>query len=290
MNYPYDIVTLFHKETFSVEAHFSQEKKESPMKVFDGAFSRFTGTIIKNKKVAFFNIPIEMLPGMRARTDIAAKEQYTPKSVQPDESASSPAFTTKFFAGSLKGKSPAEIIMADPIGGKETLNAQYKWLKENKQKNPNYAENNQKLMDAIVATSKLDLSKLSKESVVSSNITVLDIGCRPLTRRTREDGKCLVYEGKVEWDTSRRYPVQVTIKNYYADVKKNDDGTLNVNLSSKDSSTEIINTGNLTADEWLYTLHEMESARNCFKMCHFNEGYNLAEKAAAEARNAAKHS
>ena len=293
MKYPYDIVSIVRQKTLSIEAHFTQGKEESPMKVFDSTFSRFSATIIADSQTAYFNIPIEALPGVRVRTDIAANEQFRPKAIVPKNTSStdidtnSIAFTKKFVTGTLKGKSPAEVLMEDPVNGSKTLNGQYKWLKDHLQQYPK----NQDLMDAIMTASKLDLSKLSDAdtgNMTSSSIVLLDIGCRPLIRKEREDGKCFVYEGKVVWDTSRNYPVTVTIKNYYANVKKNENGTLNVNLSSKDKDTAIEKEFNMTADEWLSTIHEMESARDCFKLCHFNEGWKLAESAAAEARKAAR--
>lgn len=290
MKYPYDIVSFVRQKTLSIEAHFTQTKDESPMKVFDETFSRFAVTVIADGKTAYFNIPIEILPGMRTRTDIAAAEQFKQKVPQVTKSAgvntTSIAFTKKFATGSLKGKSPAEVLLEDPTNGAQTLNGQYKWLKEHLEQYPK----NQELMDAIVEASKLDLSSISEETLpaASACMDILDIGCRPLIRKQRADGKCLVYEGKVTWDTSRKYPVTVTVKNYYANVVKNENGTLNVNIGSKDKETAVEKDFSMTADEWLFAMHELESARDCFKVSHFNEGWRLAETAAAEARNAAK--
>lgn len=294
MKYPYDIVSFVRQKTLSIEAHFTQVKQESPMKVFDDTFSRFVFTVIADGKTPYCNVPIEALPAMRARTDIAAGEQYKPRAVIPSSGnvavdTTSIAFTRKFFAGTLKGKSPAEVLIENPEDGKNQLNSQYSWLKENLEKYPKNAE----LMEAIKEASKLDLSALNGSDVTTASsgvIDILDIGCRPLIRKTRSDGKCFVYECKITWDTARKYNVTCEIKNYYANVIQNDSGTLNVNLSTKDKDTEVVKEFNMTADEWLYALHEMESARDCFKMLHFNEGYNLAEAAAQEARMAAKAS
>lgn len=292
MNYPYDIVSFVRKKTLSIEAHFVQRKDESPMKVFDNTFSRFTATILGDGSNAYFNIPIEALPGMRARTDIAVREQYQPKAPVEKPAASgidtnSIAFTRKFMAGPLKGKSPAQVRIEDP-NEKEVLINQYNWLKNNLGTYPK----NKELMDAIAEASKMkleDLKSVGAASASSFAIDILDIGCRPLTRKTRDDGKCFIYEGKVTWDTSMNYNVTVTIKNYYADVIKNQNGTLNVNLSTKDTSTEVVKEFKMSADEWLYALHEMEEASASFKVCHFNEGYRLAEEAGKAAREAAKN-
>lgn len=292
MQYPYDIVSFVRtKQTFSVEAHFTQNKDESPMKVFDGSFSRFTMNVI-NGGATYCNIPIEALPGMRVKTDLAAKMMWEPKQVAaPGGTAQTgPAFTKRFVSGTLKGKTPIEVLLSDPINGKEALNAQYKFLRDNLKKYPK----NKELMDAIEEAAKVDISALGDVSATpTGTIDILDIGCRPLIRKVREDGKSFVYEGKIVWDSSRNYPVCVTIKNYYANVAKNDNGTLNVNISSKDTASEVVREFNMTGEEWLYCLHEMEQARDCFKMLCFGGGYKLAEAAAQEARrvaNAARQS
>jgi len=282
MQYPYDIVSLVRKQTFSIEAHFTQAKDESPMKVFDGSFSRFTMNVI-NKGVAYCNIPIEALPGMRAKTNIASKNHFAPKSAISGEH-NTPAFTKRFVTGNLKGKTPIEVLLADPVNGKEQLNKQFVFLKQNVQKYPA----NQELLDAISEAAKVDITTLGNVTTATPVIDILDIGCRPLIRKKRDDGKCFVYEGKITWDSSRNYSVCVTIKNYYANVVENADGTLNVNLNTKDTASEIVRDFNMTAEEWLYCLHEMEAARDCFKMLHFNEGHRLAEAAAQAAREAAR--
>ena len=290
MKYPYDIVSFVRKKTFSIEAHFVRGTEDSPMKVFDSTFSRFTATVIADGNAAYFNLPIESLPGMRVKTDIAAHAQFehVPQVQKDGIDTSDPAFTTRFLTGTLKGKSPADVLIENPGDkGKEILNKQYKWLKSNLDKYPN----NQRLMDAIMAASKLDEAKLATINLKPSGVyEILDIGCRPLTRKQREDGKCFVYEGKIMWDTSMDYPVSITVKNYYAEVIHNEDGTLNVNLSSKDQESEVRKEFLVTAEEWLYALDTMEKARDNFKSAYFQEGYQLAEKAAAEARKNAKHS
>ncbi len=286
MKYPYDIVSFVRQKTLSIEAHFVREKTESPMKVFDRTFSRFTTTIIADGETPYCNIPIESLAGMRTRTNLAAEAHFAPKTIAPQEDlgvdTSSIAFTRKFICGDLKGKSPAEVLIENPEGGKKILNEQYLWLTNNLEKYPKNAE----LIDAIMVASRLDLSSVKPiASAPGNTFEILDIGCRPLIRKKREsDGKCFVYECKIIWDCSRKYPVSCTIKNYYADVKQTETGTLNVNLSSKDTNAEVEKEFSMTADEWLYALGEMESARDCFKMAHFLESYNMAENAASAAR------
>ena len=288
MKYPYDIAVFQNTtDTLSIEAHFIQNKEESPMKVFDETFSRFTLNILSKQDVSYINVPFSELPAMLKKTDIAADEHFRPKKVTKTEGGSGidktgPAFTKRFFAGKLKGKSPVDVLVENE-DGKTILKEQYIWLKENLAKYPANAE----LMSAIVDASKLNIEELKGTSLddnAPSVIEILNIGCRPLTRKAREDGKCFVYEGNVTWDTGRKYPVTVTIRNYYAEVIKRDGGLLNVNLSSKDTATERIKKFSLSASDWLYALKTMERAEQAFYFCHFGEGNRLAEAAAEQAR------
>ncbi len=274
MQYPYDIYSAVRrKSTFSIEGHFFKKEDESPMKIFDDTFSRYVMTIIQEGTAAYFNLHVDDLPGIRAKTDIATKLQYTPSN-NVSGGHTSPAFTKRFAGGNLKGKTPIDVLLEDPDKGKDVLNSQYKWLKENLEKYPK----NQEMMDAIMDATKQDLSSLSKEDTpAAAPITLLEIGCRPLQRKKRDDGKCLCYEGKVVWDPSRDYNVSIEAKNYYAPVNKREDGTLNVDLSNKDRSTEKVHRFNMSGEEWLAALYTMEQTRDEFRIISFNKAYQLAE-------------
>lgn len=286
MNYPNDIFTLIRQKTFSIEGHFHTDFEESPMKIFHDSFSKFKFNIVADKEAVSFNLHIEDLPGIVAKTRIASDTHFVPKQAAVTSGHNSPAFTVRFRTGNLKGKTPVDVLLEDPEKGKEMLNGQYKWLKENLEKYPA----NKEIMDAIIDATKQDLSALSSDAVSSSGstvMTIVDIGCRPLTRKTRDDGKCFCYEGKVTWDTAKKYPVCVSIKNYYAPVTKKDDGTLNVNISGKDKNTEKVKDFNMTAEEWLAAVQMMESTRDAFMFCNFNKAYAIASEAGRVNRESA---
>lgn len=289
MNYPNDIFTLIRKKTFSIEGHFISNFEESPMKIFHESFSKFKFNVICDGGAAFMNLHIDALPGIIAKTNVVANLQYTPKTSAVSFSGNnSPAFTTRFLAGELKGKTPVDVLIENGDQGPEILKKQYLFLQQNVAKYPG----NQKLMDAIKDAAKLDRSTLSADtSIAAPVIKIVDLGCRPLTRKKRDDGKCLCYEGKVIWDGGKKYPVNVRIKNYYAPVTTKDDGTLNVNISGKDTSTELDKDFNMTTEEWLAAVDAMKSTRDEFRLCHFGKAYNLATAAGKENReNAVKSS
>ncbi len=288
MKYPYDIFKAANqKATFTVEGHFVSAMEESPMKVFNPSFSRYICTIISDGSVAYFNIHISDLPGMRARTDVAVQMDVKPAAVMTEGAAgTSPAFTRRFFSGNLKGKTPIEVLLSDPGSGKKALNDQYVWLKSNLEKYPK----NKELMEAIEDAASQDLSTLQASPPQDGSkapVTILDIGCRPLQRKVREDGKCFCYEGKVTYNPAMNYPVTVEIKNYYAPVTKRENGTLNVQIGSKDAASEKAYRYNMSLNEWLDALHTMETTRDEFRMLCFGKAYQLAEAAANAARTSA---
>lgn len=282
MKYPYDIVSIVRQKTLSVEAKFTTEKEESPLSVFD-KFSRYVLNVIAEKKAATCNIPLVKMEEMRAITNVIANEHYkgsvTEKSENSEELSS--AFTKRFQSGTLKGKSPAEVLLENE-NGKELLNKQYTWLRDNLSKYPK----NKELMDAIVEASKLDLSNI-KLPTNSSIRNILAIDCRPLVKKKREDGKCFCYECNITYDAEKKYPVSVVVKNYYAPVVKTEKGLLNVILKEKDRASEISNEFNMTLEEWLDTLKKMELARDAYYICNFSSAYKLANEEFQKNRKAA---
>ena len=291
MKYPYDIISYVRKETFSIEARFTRTTEESPIKVFDDTFSRFVFTIIADGKAVTSNIPLDILDEVEGISRFAHTKQlenkYATKEIS-SEGAASPAYTVRFRTGSLKGKTPADVIAENsPEEARKLLNGQYKWLKENLEKYPS----NKEIMDAIVDASKIDPESVKENAghaQTPQQIVLLDIGTRPLIRKKREDGKCFCYECKAVWDTSRNYPVQVTISNYYAPVVKKDNGMLNVQLSGKDKATEKRYTFSMTAAEWLNAIAQMKSTKDGFMRMYMADAFKLADRGDRDNRENAK--
>ena len=293
MKYPYDIISYVRKKTFSIEARFTRKTDESPLQVFDD-FARFKFNVIFDGKAVTCNIPLDILSGMKAASEYAMKEQMVRRygaanKREEGETPASPAFTVQFKAGKLKGKTPVAILLEnDEATAKKMLNDQYKWLKENLEKYPG----NKELMDAIVDATKLDLAELKEKAPVTSStspvITILDIGARPLVRKTREDGKCFCYECKVTWDPSKNYPVSVSVSNYYAPVVQKENGLLNVQVSGKDRSTEMTGEFSMTDAEWLNAVDQMVLGKDGYQRMYLADAFKLADKADFENREAAK--
>ena len=291
MKYPYEIASSIaqvkgESRTLSVEAHFTRRTDDKPMQIFDDNFSRFKMTVVADGKGAYCNIPIDELAGITKKTDFAMNKHLENMYSSVSSENSSPAFTERFAAGNLKGKSPADVLRENGEKGKEILNKQYSYLKENLAKYPR----NQVLMDAIIAASKLNLEELKESAPAASckPISIINIGCRPLIRKKREDGKCFCYEAYVMWDTTKNYPVNIRLVNYYAPVQTRENGSLNVQLSEKDEKSEIKHEFNMTAEDWLHIVDEMQIKRSGFEYIYLKGAIDLAEKADAENREEAK--
>ena len=172
-----------------------------------------------------------------------------------------PAYSVKFTSGSLKGKSPAEVLTHSEDGEK-LLNEQYKFLKENLAKFPN----NQKIMDAIKDAAEKKKSGTLKEVNKTSTIPIYVAEMRPLMTRTREDGMTFTYKVEIDWNIGMTYPVEVKISNYYAPVKKNEKtGMINVLYDQRDKSSEVNNSMKLTASEWMDILYKFQMSMRTFE-------------------------
>lgn len=286
MVYPYDIVTFKRQKTLSIESHLVAALDESPMKIVDETFSRFVINIINKEapaghKACFFNLHPEELPKIQAITQKAFNSQMEKSyCTAPSPALNRPAFTVRFKFGNLKGKTAAEILANDYEKGKVVLKEQYKFLKEGLAKYPN----NQVEMDAIsdsatLTAEDLELVRSGTCSDSGDVYQIFSLAARPLTRKTNEAGLSFCYEGSILWDTSRNYPVSVSIKNYYAPVVKKENGMLNVQVSQKDVSSEVSEVFNLTDSEWLFAVNEMDQTLKNFKSALFSKAYNLAEEA-----------
>lgn len=279
MKYPFEIASSVRKsKTFAVDAKFTKDLSEKPLQVFDDTFSRYVLTIISDGDAITCNVPVDMIAYMEAATNHAFNRHMD--GTNKSAAGSSPAFTERFVTGNLKGKTPADVLTENGENGKKMLNDQYKWLQSNLEKFPA----NKKLMDAIVDASKIDISTLQNEATSSAPIDILEIGTRPLIRKTRDDGMCFCYEGKITWTPGNKYPVSITIKNYYAPVVKNEDKTLNVNLKGKDRNTEKVYDFNMSAQEWMHTMAQIKMTHDAFVMTNFAKAMQTAVEADEEAR------
>jgi hypothetical protein len=119
-------------KTFSLDFNLSATDGNGniPALELHDAFSRFTLTLIDNsgneRKIVRFNIKEKELDNFltRYKQTSNAKFQHEMQASKPQEAAPSkpsPAYTTRIFAGAMKDKTPAEILMEDPTKEGELL-------------------------------------------------------------------------------------------------------------------------------------------------------------------------
>jgi len=286
LKYPSDIfVSQTSKRTFSMSAYLVRRAPEddSPMKVFDDNFSRIVFTIISNGEGSVrANVKPGEFTGIVERSRVALAMQME-QDCKPAASSgtsgmdtSSLAFTQRFAYGEFKGKSPVDVLVENPgQKGKDILNSQYAWLMARIAQYPA----NHKMIDAICEAAKLDLSKLS-ENVATSGLkpaVIYQSGSRPLFRKKREDGFSPVHECDVIWDFSKKYPVGVSVRTYWAPVVQNNDGTLNVLASKKVEEKRY--DFHMVPDQWLEAVRKAEAVLGTFERMNLPSAIKMAEDA-----------
>lgn len=268
--YPMQCASVVRNQTLGIEAKLYKadvKNGDSPLELYNG-FSRFPVVLInKEKQATTANISVNDMQMLLQRSDFAMQKhmerEFSPVSVDSGSEPLPIAYTTRMTAGEFKGKTPAEVMIADPATGGNKLNQHYKWLKDNLSKYPN----NKNIMDAIVDAGRLSKEgKLEAKTVSSSTFTLLDTGMRPLIRKTDAKGNAFVYEIKITWIFGNNYPIQVEIANYYAPVTKDDKGLLNVQKKQMDRSTLIQNKMPLGVAEWNSVVEGVKRSMRIFEM------------------------
>lgn len=262
---PREIAYIVEKSTFAVLDGLTEadiENEEEPLTLHSRKFSRFSFLIInQDKKAATANLNVKEMFGFLEKSHFAMQQEmlYQFNSGSNEEEELPLAYTVTITSGTLKGRTPADVLLNDGEEGKKLLNNQYTFLKNNLSKYPK----NKTQMDAIVNASQLlKEGKLDADAVgkwQTKRISLYSSGLRPLVNRKNNAGMSFVYELTVDWLLGEKRPLMITIVNYYAPVIKKDDGMLNVQVKQRDQTTLRNNTVNLTFEDWAYVQHMIET-------------------------------
>ncbi len=304
---PTEVASVVRNQSFVVQNELSLagqgDDAEQPLKVYS-VFSRFVFSIINaERKSVISNLRVEEIAGIACATEYAYRlhmdsmYQAKPKEVSGgDVDTSSPAFTKRLVSGTMKGKTPVEVILEaeDKDKAAAMLNNQYKWLKENAERNPKYAVGNREQMAAIAEAARLhkagkltaDVLSAAKSAAAGMIIPLYAGGCRPLRSRQQRNGKTFVYELKIDWNVGSAYPVVIEIRNYYAPVTQKETGQLNVQIKQKQD--ELKCTMALSAAEWQHTLYMLQTNMRMFETRHAYDCYKFAQQARFRARRVAE--
>lgn len=262
---PREIAYIVEKSTFAILDGLTEsniENEEEPLTLHSRKFSRFSFLIInQDKKAATANMNVKEMFGFLEKSHFAMQQEmlFQFNSGSNEEEELPLAYTVTITSGTLKGRTPADVLLNDGEEGKKLLNNQYTFLKNNLSKYPK----NKTQMDAIVNASQLlKEGKLDADAVgkgQTKRISLYSSGLRPLVNRKNNAGMSFVYELTVDWLLGEKRPLMITIVNYYAPVIKKDDGILNVQVKQRDQTTLRNNTVNLTFDDWAYVQHMIET-------------------------------
>lgn len=262
---PREVAYIVEKSTFAVLDGLTEadiENEEEPLTLHSRKFSRFSFLIInQDKKAATANLNVKEMFGFLEKSHFAMQQEmlYQFNSGSNEEEELPLAYTVTITSGTLKGRTPADVLLNDREEGKKLLNNQYTFLKNNLSKYPK----NKTQMDAIVNASQLlKEGKLDADAVgkwQTKRISLYSSGLRPLVNRKNNAGMSFVYELTVDWLLGEKRPLMITIVNYYAPVIKKDDGMLNVQVKQRDQTTLRNNTVNLTFEDWAYVQHMIET-------------------------------
>lgn len=295
--YPKEIfASIRENKSLAILAQFTRATAEKddgmPLAVYDNDFSRFvfSGIDSENKRSNSSNIPVREVANIFAVSEFANTKHlealYSNKAGENVAEVTSPAYTVKITAGALRGKTPAEVLLTDPENGKNMLNNQFKWLKQNLDKYPK----NQIQMDAISEAARLHKEgKLDANAVnnKANRINIYHADARALIRKPRADGMCPVHNIDIGWELGEASPVDITITTFYAPVKKTDDGRINPMISQMDKTTYVAINKRLTAGEWLDAIRRMKTAMLQFEVMNSKACIEDAAKAEKANREAA---
>ena len=284
MKYPAQMCSFKRKnKVLAIDCHLDRPAEDDPPLQMHAGWSRYGMSIIDKSKestvVATANIPyseaIVVAHKMLAVCDdfLIGRDKTASKANEQSDGAeneSAAAYAVTFKAGSLKGKTPGEVIQSE--NGLKTIESQIAFLQANLAKFPD----NQKVIDACnAAISAFKAGTLEAGQDNPRNGTLKWVHRTPikfLEKRKNKDGKCFIYAYTITCDYEKTdYPWQIGIVNGYADITRKEDGS--VNISSK-VSDRLETSVNLSNDEGIYLAKRMEMTINEFEMVNFRPLYN----------------
>lgn len=223
-------------KTLGVDAHLfapqDDDLSSSPLELHNG-FSRFVFTIVDKSNPSSVitpkaNIPCRDIDCIKLKTEIAMQEYFSGGTIAStgtiqdnDEHVlkTGPAFTQKLLDNNFRGKTPAEVLIADP-NAKEGLLRTKQWLQQNLSQYPKNASQIQAIDDAIMLFDMGELQDVTtdKQPATSSVLEIYKTEYKHL-KQTNEQGNSLVYSIQVVFDKSKDYPFTIEITNCFAPIE-----------------------------------------------------------------------
>lgn len=202
------------------------------------------------------------------------------------------AYTVQIKSGNYKGKTPAEVLQNDP-NGRNGLTSQKAWLQKNLDKYPA----NQQQIDAIDDALKLfEDGKLAVSENAQSGSFNTSCSIRlypstpggpvpkPLIRNKRDDGMVPVREMEIYWHVGDKYPIEISIVEYYTRVNEHEGGRITItNPGTKPTPKKM----RLSEQDWMNCIRSIKADMRNFEMLHAKETRTDAESVDRKNRMAA---
>lgn len=277
MKYPKQICSAAsNKKMLGVDGEFNLPgEKDSPLE--QNSLSRFVFTIIdktSGKGVpASANIPVKEINSMKIRTELAVGKLIESKTVKSDGgSANSVAYTQKLFTGTLKGRTPADILSNSPEL-KGELEKQRKFLKEHE---ADYSANPAQIKAIDEALQLFNDGKLTKADNGSSVGFPIYKSEYKYMRTKNEHGENLIYKIEINFEPAMNNPFTVVIENSYAPVVKEGKMT-KIKFSEAKNKSKTRNSFVMSESSWTEFMRCMEKRADEFNLIKFDKQWRLSD-------------
>lgn len=287
MKYPSQMCSFKRKNVvLAVDCHLDRPDEDDPPLEMHAGWSRYSMSVIdthnENTCVVSANIPYSEAVVV-AHKILAVCDDYLltrdkaaaaiSDTAQNTESASAAAFAVTFKAGSLKGKTPGEVVLNE--NGTKTVEGQIAFLQANLKKFPD----NKKVIDACAAAIKAFKSGTLAEGANAPKMQSLKWVHRTpikfLEKKKNKDGNCFVYAYTITCDYEETdYPWHIGIVNGYAAITRKENGSVNISSQVAERSESSINLSN---DEAIYFAKRMEMTMTEFETVEFRNLYKEVE-------------
>ncbi len=296
VKYPNQICSFKRKNiVLGIDCQFGLPRDDEPLLQMHTGWSRLVFSIIDKRgestNVLLANVPAADISAITHKMKLVYDDKFLNRArivakLEADKKSRGTgdaelAYSVTFRTGSLKGKTPGEVMLSYPEEGESTLKKQIAFLTEHLKQFPG----NQAMIDACNAAINAAKNGTLKEggnNAPSLSREIYHTPLKYLATRKNDEGKYFVYTMTIACDyTKDSFPWEITIMNGWADVDKKPDGT--VNISSKVMG-RISSTINLSDDELMYLEGSMERTLQAFELTNFRKQFERAEQISAELR------
>ena len=277
-------VTKGATKTLATSAAFKTNKNEGELPFRESNLSRLEMSLLiksgPKTEVHVFNIPAREINEVKLKTDIAVSKLMcsapSVAHVNGEGFANSPAFTVNLLINAFKGRTPAEVLSANPESKAELLKGR-EWLANNLSKYPANKTQIEAIDDAInlLAIGELPARSTDTPSITSNIMTIYK---REYKYKSTKDanGNNLVYSVTITCDPSKNMPFEVNVMNCYAPVITNSGGQTIVKTAEATNMKRA--SISLSDSEWIGLISQAYDLYQNFKTINASNAFNRVEE------------